>query len=103
MHKILKLIDWMDDEIRMAEKYAEAAEHCAEEKKTSYVSTYTSMAKQELEHYDKLHRMLLDKIEEHSQDRAVHDAIKQMYEYHHKEQTERVAEVRYMLSEVEKF
>lgn len=103
MHKIIKLIDWMDDEIEMARKYAEAAEMCAEEKKASVSSTYTGMAKQELEHYDKLHRMLVEKIDEHLSDKATHGAVKQMYEYHHKEQMKEIAEIKFMLSETEKF
>lgn len=103
MHGIIKLIDWIDDEIRMAEKYAEAAEECAEMKKTSHATTFAEIAKQELSHYERLHRMLIDKIDSYTSDKDKYEVIKQMYDYHHKEQMERVAEVRYMLEETAKF
>lgn len=103
MQYIIKLMDWMDEEIEMAEKYAKAAEHCAEEKNTSHVSAYSSMARQELEHYEKLHHMILDKIAKKSDDKATHDIIMQMYECKHKWQAKEIAEIRYMLESAEKF
>ena len=102
MKKIIDLIEVMDEEIEGAEKYAKMAEHCAEHKQSSCASTYASMAEQELDHYDKLHQMLVNHMGEMREEDGFTSAVKAMYDHHHKGQVKRIANVRYIIAQSKK-
>lgn len=103
MENIIDLLEEMDEEIEGAKKYAKMAVKCAEMKHSSCASTYSSMAEQELDHYEKLHNMVVDHIHNMKEDESGEaKAVKAMYEYHHKGQVKEIAHVRYILSQAKK-
>ena len=98
--KIIELIEEMDEELDGAKNYAIKAEACFEHGNVANATAYAEMAKQEMEHYDKLHKMLTGKLEEHTKTSGDHDSLKAMYDYHHRKQTEKMAKVKQVISMV---
>lgn len=102
MNTIAEYIDMMDDELEMAEKYALKAEECALHKHREHASTYIEIAEQEIGHYEKLGKMLTEKIEMYQTEKAMYDGLKMLIEAIRKRQMEQMAEAKYILSEARK-
>lgn len=92
IERMKDLVDDMWEELEGACHYAQTAV-AAKGVDAHHVSTYSEMAKQELAHFDNLHKMAVEMVSEH------HDNmhIKAIWEWEHNKMMRKAAKVKAML------
>ena len=98
MKLIQKLSEMIEDEIEGAHDYAEEAlKHITDD--PSLAQMFYDIANVELEHVNMLHKQVVRIIEQHSREHGEPPAPMQaVYDYLHKKQIEKVAEVKHYLA-----
>ena len=100
MQLIADMIDEIMDEYDDAEKYAKKAIEF-QENRPSLAGKYAAMAKQELEHGDKLHSEIVTIIQEHrTKNGPPPEPMMQVYNWEHKKMIDHVARVKALLAMV---
>ena len=100
MQMISEMVDEIMEEYEDAEKYAKKAIQFQEER-PSLAGKYAAMAKQELEHGDKLHSEIVTIIQEYRAKNGQISEMKQkMYAREHKKMIDHVARVKALLAMV---
>ena len=92
IEKIYDLIEGMEEELEGAEKYAHKAFECAMHKRHSDASSYTSMAEEELRHYEKLDSMLKEHYD------ALGEEMKHYIDHKRGHLMRELAEIKHMIS-----
>ena len=97
MQLIADMVDEIMEEYEDAEKYAKKAIEFQEER-PPLAGKYAAMAKQELEHGDKLHSEIVTIIQEHrAKNGQPPEAMLQVYNWEHKKMIDHVARVKALL------
>ena len=95
MKIIEKLSDMIDEEIGDAEKYARC--YIAYRDEYPQLATlFKTLSVEELEHERRLHDAVVQIINDYSQTEEVPDDMQAIYDYVHRKQIERVANVKIM-------
>ena len=100
MQLIADMVDEIMEEYNDAEKYAKKAIEF-QESRPSLAGKYAAMAKQELEHGDKLHSEIVTIIQEHrAKNGQPPEPMMQVYNWEHKKMIDHVARVKALLAMV---
>lgn len=98
MQLIADMVDEIMEEYDGAEKYAKKAIQFQEER-PQLAGKYAAMAKQELEHGDKLHSEIVTIIQDYrAKNGKPPEAMMKVYDWEHKKMIDHVARIKAMLA-----
>ena len=92
--KMMQLVEDMWDELDGAKHYAEQA-MAHKGMNSAGASTYAEMARQELVHFDNLHKMAVQELSNHAGEE--HKAAALVWSWEHEKMMRRAAKIRAML------